>query len=116
MSSPSSPTPSHDMYLAIVIGCGGKERGGEQTFGDEHATQPPHAQRGKQKASVSARKPDHKTKTRTKATPPISRTAHPMASQSGPYADIGATEGGGALGSATRTLRCLPRRLPACCL
>ena len=52
MGSPSSPTPSHDMYVAIIIGCGGKERGGEQTFGDEHTTHPPHAHRGKLKASV----------------------------------------------------------------
>ena len=104
MGSPSSPTPSNDMYVATIIGCGGKERGGEQTFGDEHATHPPHAHRGKLKASVSARKPYLKSKTITIASPPLTRTAHPMACQSGPYAVIVASVERGALGSAARPL------------
>ena len=103
------------MYVAIIIGCGGKERGGEQTFGDEHATHPPYAHRGKLKASVSARKPYLKSTTRTIAAPRLSRTAHPMACQSGPYAVIVATVGGGALGSATRTY-VAPTTSPSLCL
>ena len=53
MSSPSSPTPFHDMYIAIHIGFGSKERGGEQSFAGIPATCAPHALLRKLTASVS---------------------------------------------------------------
>ena len=53
MSSPSSPKPSHGMYVAKVIGFGGKERGGEQSFAGIPATCAPHALLRKLTASVS---------------------------------------------------------------
>ena len=84
MGSPSSPTPSHDMYVAIVIGCGGMVRGGELSFSVGHATHPPHAQRGKQKASVSARKPDHKTIDQNKSDTPYVAHGAPDGVTTGP--------------------------------
>jgi len=41
------------MYIALIVGSGGEERRGEQSFAEKHATCAPHAQLRKLAASVS---------------------------------------------------------------
>ena len=53
----STSTPSHDYSVAVIIGCGVKERGGEGSLADVHTALPPLTLLGKQKASESARMP-----------------------------------------------------------